>query len=88
MLLPTMGSLEPSAQTTAAPAAAEPDEAGDEEDSATPEGAAELSIEVHTNVPKIMEPETPAPVPARGDGPNNIPQVKPTMRTRLETILP
>lgn len=74
-----MGSLEPTEQTTAAATATEEAaEAGDNKETAAPEEAAErtdFTVEVHTDVPVIVQPETPAPIPGRGDGPNNIPQV-------------
>lgn len=85
LVFPTIGSLEPTEQTTAAPATAteEAGEAGDRNDSspAAPEEAAdekaEFTVEVHTDIPKIVEPETPAPMPSRGDGPNSVPQPVP-----------
>lgn len=36
----------------------------------------EFTVEEHTEMPKTEEPETPAHVPARGDGPDNVPQVR------------
>ncbi|XP_044073023.1 hematopoietic progenitor cell antigen CD34 [Siniperca chuatsi] len=77
LVLPTMPFLELTEQTTAATAT---EEAEDNEDSspAAPEEVADratqFTVEVHTDVPKK---ETPAPMPARGDGPNNIPQPVP-----------
>ncbi|XP_070759583.1 hematopoietic progenitor cell antigen CD34 [Enoplosus armatus] len=82
LVLPTMQSPEPTEQTTAATAteeAGEAGEAGDNMDSGptAPEDAGdegtEFTVEVHTDMPKIVEPETAAPIPARGDGPINIP---------------
>ncbi|KAI4826846.1 hypothetical protein KUCAC02_030277 [Chaenocephalus aceratus] len=37
----------------------------------------EFTVEEHTEMPKTEEPETPAHVPARGDGPDNVPQPVP-----------
>ncbi|KAK5933562.1 hypothetical protein CgunFtcFv8_014033 [Champsocephalus gunnari] len=37
----------------------------------------EFTVEEHTEMPKTEEPETPAHVPARGDGPDNVPQPAP-----------
>lgn len=64
-------------QPTAATATEEAGQAGDNNSSgpAAPKET-EFTVEVHTDIPKIMEPETPGPMPARGDGPNNIPQVR------------
>lgn len=82
MIVPTPGSLEPTAKTTAAPAAAT-EEAANSDDSglAAPEDTADektdFTVEVHTDKPKVMEPETPPPMPPRGDGPNNKPQLAP-----------
>ncbi|XP_078105234.1 uncharacterized protein LOC144517185 [Sander vitreus] len=79
-VFPTIGALELTEQTTAAaatPTATE--EAGDNNDSGPEETAdkeAEFTVEVHTDIAKIVEQETPAPMPARGDGPN-IPQPVP-----------
>ncbi|KAF1392027.1 hypothetical protein PFLUV_G00048220 [Perca fluviatilis] len=79
-VFPTIGALDLTEQTTAAaatPTATE--EAGDDNDSGPEETAdkkAEFTVEVHTDIAKIVEPETPAPMPARGDGPN-IPQPVP-----------
>ncbi|XP_069005487.1 hematopoietic progenitor cell antigen CD34 [Embiotoca jacksoni] len=80
LVLPTMALPEPSEQTTAATAT---EKAGDDEkrSPAGPEEAAdegtEIAVEVHTDIPKIMDLETPAPIPSRGDGPNNIPRPVP-----------
>lgn len=63
----------PTEQTTAAAAA--PEETGPHEDTAAPEKTVEFKTEVHMDMPKV-EPETPAPAPPRGDGPNNKPQVR------------
>lgn len=56
-------------------AAAHGDTQGDE-DSAGQAETDELPLEVQTNGPKVMQPETAAPEPPRGDGPENKPQVK------------
>lgn len=71
LLFPTAGPLGPNLTTAAAPE----DTQGDE-DSAGQAEADELPQEVQTNGPKVMEPETPAPEPSRGDGPQNEPQVR------------
>ncbi|XP_076604292.1 hematopoietic progenitor cell antigen CD34 [Chaetodon auriga] len=80
IVFPSVGSLEPTEQTTAATATEEAEEAGDNKETAAPEGAAERSdftVEVHTERPVIVQPQTPAPFPGRGDGPNNLPQPVP-----------
>lgn len=71
LLFPTAGPLGPNLTTAAAP-----EDTQDDEDSAGQAEAEELPQEVQTNGPKVMEPETPAPEPARGDGPQNEPQVR------------
>lgn len=70
-----MGLQEATEQTTAATAT---EEAEDNKDSssAAPGVETEVKVEVHTDGPKSVEPETPAPIPPRGDGPNNIPKVR------------
>lgn len=47
---------------------------------ATAEAAEETTDEVRpsTDKPQIVEPDTPAPMPSRGDGPQNVPKVKNT----------
>lgn len=80
LVFPTAGPLEATEQTTATtPTATEKagDEAGDETADKTADGGTGFTVEVHTEIAKIAEPETPAPIPARGDGPNNIPQPVP-----------
>ncbi|KAA8593238.1 hypothetical protein FQN60_009354 [Etheostoma spectabile] len=68
-------------QTTAAaatPTATE--EPGDNNDSGPEETADKkdgFTVEVHTNIDKIVEPVTPASMPARGDGGKNIPRPVP-----------
>lgn len=74
-VFPTMPIKNTTEQTTAAAAAAAA--AGSEEtgvpgDAAAPEDA----NEEQTTMPKVSEPETPAPQPPRGDGPANKPQVR------------
>uniref|UniRef100_A0A4W6D4P4 Si:ch211-286o17.1 n=1 Tax=Lates calcarifer TaxID=8187 RepID=A0A4W6D4P4_LATCA len=69
---------------TTAPATTERAEsagdAGHNEDSnpAAPEDAADkgtgFTVEVHTDIPKVVQRETPAPMPSRGDGPGNKPK--------------
>lgn len=78
LVFPTMESLETTEQTTAATTT---EQAGESEGSreALQEEAdkgTEFTLEVHTDKPKIVEVKTPAPLPSRGDGPNNIPQVR------------
>ncbi|XP_075880986.1 uncharacterized protein LOC142887320 [Nelusetta ayraudi] len=70
LLFPTAGPLGPNLTTAAAP-----EDTQDDEDRAGQAEADELPQEVQTNGPKVMEPETPAPEPSRGDGPQNEPQV-------------
>ncbi|XP_070705131.1 hematopoietic progenitor cell antigen CD34 isoform X2 [Pempheris klunzingeri] len=83
VVLPTVGSLETTEQPTAATATEAAGQAEDDQDSspATPDQAAdeetEITAEIQTDVPKIEQPQTPAPIPARGDGPNNVPQPVP-----------
>nr|XP_046238833.1 hematopoietic progenitor cell antigen CD34 [Scatophagus argus] len=79
VVFPTIGSLEPTEQTTAAAAT---EEAGDQNDNVAPQEAAkeaEFTVEVHTDIPRRepLESETPAPMPPRGDGPVNIPRPVP-----------
>lgn len=75
-----MGPVQPSDQTTAAAAATT--EAADDKNSghATPGGESHVeimsTIEVHSDAPKLVAPETPAPIPSRGDGPSNLPKVR------------
>ncbi|KAM9859069.1 uncharacterized protein ACBR49_006744 [Aulostomus maculatus] len=52
-------------------------EAGDEANSPVAEKETEFTVEVQTGKPVFPEPETPAPPPARGDGPDNKPQPVP-----------
>ncbi|XP_022617111.1 hematopoietic progenitor cell antigen CD34 [Seriola dumerili] len=81
LVFPTMESVEPHEQTTAATATEETEETGDvhNEDSspAAPEEAAEegtqFTVVAHSVIPLIVEAETPAPMPSRGDGPRNKP---------------
>ncbi|XP_034389113.1 hematopoietic progenitor cell antigen CD34 [Cyclopterus lumpus] len=76
VVFPTMGSpTEATEATTAAVTATE--EAGrhhNQAAAAAGEGT-EVTAEVHVNTVKIVEAETPAPLPARG--PNNIPRLVP-----------
>ncbi|XP_040889795.1 hematopoietic progenitor cell antigen CD34 [Toxotes jaculatrix] len=48
----------------------------DESSPAADEGT-QITVEAHTDLPKFMEPETQAPMPARGDGPGNVPKPVP-----------
>lgn len=70
LVFPTAGSLGPNLTTAAAHKDTQ------EGDSAGQAETDELPLEVQTNGPKVMQPETPAPEPPRGDGPENKPQVK------------
>ncbi|XP_056886937.1 hematopoietic progenitor cell antigen CD34 isoform X2 [Takifugu flavidus] len=71
LVFPTVASLELTKQTTMAT----PKEAGDHNNNTAPEKVVEFIGEVQTNLAKISELETPAPLPPRGDGPANRPQV-------------
>lgn len=80
LVFPSVGPLEQTEQTTAATTTEEAAEAGDNEDPTAPEDAAketQFTVEVHTDAIKVAEPETQPPMPARGDGPNNGPQLVP-----------
>lgn len=79
-LFPTAGHLGPNLTTAAAPR-----DTQDGADSAGQAEADELPQEVQTNGPKAMEPETPAPEPSRGDGPQNEPQVR--YRGPMQSVL-
>lgn len=73
LVLPTMEFLDPTEQTTATAEAT--GEAGNSEDSSpAAEEGTKVTVEIHTLMPKAEEPETPAPIPPRGDGPNNRPK--------------
>ncbi|XP_059185470.1 hematopoietic progenitor cell antigen CD34 [Centropristis striata] len=80
-VFPTLGPLEETEQTTEAAAEAEAtptstQEAGDTDDSVA--AATEpFKIEVHTDIVTVVQPETPAPLPPRGDGGGNKPQQVP-----------
>lgn len=77
LVFPSVGSYEPTEQTTVATTT---EEAGHNGDTAAPEEvteATEFTVEENTFIHKIMEPVTSAPVPPRGDGPNNRPQPVP-----------
>lgn len=67
LVFPTLASPE---LTTEAPK-----ESGERVNNAASEKVAEFTSEAQTNLPKMFEPETPAPRPPRGDGPANRPQV-------------
>lgn len=71
LIFPTAGPLGPNLTTAAAE-----EDAQNDEDSAGQAETDELPLEVQTNGPKVMQPETLAPQPPRGDGPANRPQVK------------
>ncbi|XP_037628325.1 hematopoietic progenitor cell antigen CD34 [Sebastes umbrosus] len=71
LVLPSPGPLEPTEQTTAAEEATTPTATEEAADVVTG-----ITVEVQT-VAIIAQPETPAPMPPRGDGPNNIPRLVP-----------
>lgn len=71
LLYPTVRPLE-SNVTTAAP----PKETQADGDSAGQVEAAKFMLEQNTDHTIVMQPETPAPLPPRGDGPGNRPQVR------------
>lgn len=71
LIFPTVGPLGTNLTTAAAHK-----DTQDGENSAGQAETDELPLEVQTNGPKVMQPETAAPEPSRGDGPENKPQVK------------
>ncbi|XP_022046863.1 hematopoietic progenitor cell antigen CD34 isoform X2 [Acanthochromis polyacanthus] len=73
MIPVTTKAPEPTEETTAATAT---EAAGNNEDGgpATDEGT---DVNIQTEKPEIMEPETPAMIPSRGDGPADTPQPVP-----------
>lgn len=71
LLYPTVGPLDSNLTTTAAPKETQADG-----DSAGQVEAAESTLEQYTGRTIDMQPETPAPLPPRGDGPGNKPQVR------------
>ncbi|XP_056294399.1 hematopoietic progenitor cell antigen CD34 isoform X1 [Pseudoliparis swirei] len=73
VVFPTMGS--PTEATTGA-AATGTEEAGRHHNQAAAEVTG-VTARVHVNTTEIVAAETPAPLPARGDGPNNIPRLVP-----------
>lgn len=76
MVFPTPGPLQQTEQTTAA-TAIDVDEDGQE--TAAPGDAGEgveIKVEVQTDAPEKVAEETHAPMPARGDGPANVPGVR------------
>ncbi|GAA6216834.1 hematopoietic progenitor cell antigen CD34 [Lates japonicus] len=86
VVFPTIASPEQIEQTTAPTTTEKAESAGDaghNEDSnpAAPEDAADKgtdrTVEVHTDIPKVVQRETPAPMPSRGDGPGNEPKLVP-----------
>ncbi|KAM3620789.1 uncharacterized protein V6R79_001965 [Siganus canaliculatus] len=83
LVFPTVGPLEVTEEATEAVPAAEEtgyEDAEEAEDTAAPEETAEeaqFTVEVHTEAPVIVQPETPAPLPPRGDGPDNTPKLLP-----------
>lgn len=76
LVFPTVGPLQPTEQTTAALVT---EETGDNKETLAPQPAAEGTE--HTaeedNGDQVNTADTPAPIPARGDGPINIPQPVP-----------
>lgn len=78
LVFPTMESPEPIEETTAATAT---EAAGNNEDAgpAAPQEAADegTDVNIQTEKPEIMKPETPAMIPSRGDGPADKPQPVP-----------
>lgn len=72
-MFPSVGPLDPTEPTTAAPTT---EEEGEAEGPAVPEEVAENGDNVVSNAPLVSEQETQAPLPARGDGPINIPEVR------------
>lgn len=76
-VFPSVGPIEPTEQTTAATTT---EEAGNNEETTTPEETTtvpDFSVQFYTLIQKIIDPVTTAPVPARGDGPDNRPQPVP-----------
>lgn len=71
LIYPTVGPLELNLTTAAAPKETQADG-----DSAGQVEAAEFTLEQYTGQTKVMQPETPAPLPPRGDDPVNKPQVR------------
>ncbi|KAM7422091.1 hypothetical protein PAMA_010255 [Pampus argenteus] len=76
LVFPTIKSLETTEQTTAAATTEEAEDSPAATQEAADKGT-EFTLKVHTDNPKIVETETPAPVPSRGDGSINIPQPVP-----------
>ncbi|XP_071375217.1 hematopoietic progenitor cell antigen CD34 [Centroberyx affinis] len=77
LVFPTVDSVDPADQTTAAPTPEEAGEAEEPEDDGptAPEEAGLFEVQTLTLEPIIVvEPETQAPQPARGDGPAEIPK--------------
>ncbi|XP_034725307.1 hematopoietic progenitor cell antigen CD34 [Etheostoma cragini] len=78
LVFPSVGAL--TEQTTAAAATPTATVGGDKTDSVPEEIADkkdEFTVEVHTDIAKIVESVTPASMPARGDGGKNIPRPVP-----------
>ncbi|XP_051269652.1 hematopoietic progenitor cell antigen CD34 isoform X2 [Dicentrarchus labrax] len=76
LVFPSVGPLNLTEQTTTAAEAAATEKEGENSGPATE--ATEFTIKVLTDIPKNVEADTPAPIPARGDGPqNNIPKPVP-----------
>ncbi|KAL7407785.1 hypothetical protein ABVT39_013624 [Epinephelus coioides] len=84
LVYPTMEPKAMTKQTTAAPTTATATEQAVDNNDSNPAASedtadenTEFTVEVHTDAPKVVEPETQAPMPARGDGPVNKPQPVP-----------
>ncbi|KAM7422092.1 hypothetical protein PAMA_010255 [Pampus argenteus] len=75
-MIPTTEAPETTEQTTAAATTEEAEDSPAATQEAADKGT-EFTLKVHTDNPKIVETETPAPVPSRGDGSINIPQPVP-----------
>ncbi|KAM4612605.1 hematopoietic progenitor cell antigen CD34 isoform 2-T2 [Polymixia lowei] len=73
LVFPTLDFLDPTDQTTAAPATDEAEEDGVAVAHETADEAPEFAVQTLTEAPMVVEPETQAPQPARGDGPVNKP---------------
>ncbi|KAG8007579.1 Hematopoietic progenitor cell antigen CD34, partial [Nibea albiflora] len=80
LVFPTVGPLEQTEQTTAATAT---DDKGDDNNSGpaasmeSTDGNSAFTVVEETDILKLFQAETSAPIPARGDGPINVPQPVP-----------
>ncbi|XP_034056904.1 hematopoietic progenitor cell antigen CD34-like [Gymnodraco acuticeps] len=74
-LSPVSEATTPAAATLAAtPEAIDSNDSSHVDTEKSTDDTPEFTVEEHTEMPKTEEPETPAHVPARGDGPDNVPQ--------------